>query len=180
MSSRTTFTEKRPFFIEGNNILEAGTSNYYYSRRIGARPTGAATGQHVWTIRYLPPFSVRRLTGRFRNGLSVGFLGAVTNGETARVSNNGLQSDVVVTHHGASAVRLNNTDAVVRRRAHDTRFREDAGTPMALLVRNALTTGVDTHPLQDRTYELSGNVGPSSMVIRQPSHAMQRASGHHE
>ena len=35
----TIFDEKRPFFIEGNNILEAGTSNYYYSRRIGARPT---------------------------------------------------------------------------------------------------------------------------------------------
>ena len=43
----TTFAEKRPFFIEGNNILEAGTSNYYYSRRIGARPTGPATGQFV-------------------------------------------------------------------------------------------------------------------------------------
>ena len=34
----TIFDERRPFFIEGNSVLEAGTSNYYYSRRIGARP----------------------------------------------------------------------------------------------------------------------------------------------
>ena len=43
----TIFTERRPFFIEGNSVLVAGTSNYYYSRRIGARPTGAATGDYV-------------------------------------------------------------------------------------------------------------------------------------
>ena len=40
----TTFSERRPFFIEGSSVLEAGTSNYYYSRRIGARPTGSAAG----------------------------------------------------------------------------------------------------------------------------------------
>ena len=45
----TIFDERRPFFIEGNNVLEAGTSNYYYSRRIGARPTG--TGD--WRLRRL-------------------------------------------------------------------------------------------------------------------------------
>ena len=43
----TIFDERRPFFIEGNNRLEPSASNYYYSRRIGARPTGPATGEYV-------------------------------------------------------------------------------------------------------------------------------------
>ena len=30
----TIFPERRPFFLEGNNVLTAGTGNYYHSRRI--------------------------------------------------------------------------------------------------------------------------------------------------
>ena len=43
----TIFPELRPFFLEGNNVLTAGTGNYYYSRRIGARPSGSASGDFV-------------------------------------------------------------------------------------------------------------------------------------
>ena len=43
----TIFPELRPFFLEGNNVLTAGTGNFYYSRRIGARPDGSASGDFV-------------------------------------------------------------------------------------------------------------------------------------
>ena len=37
----TRFPEKRPFFLEGAQLFNIGHPNFYYSRRIGARPIGA-------------------------------------------------------------------------------------------------------------------------------------------
>ncbi len=92
----TIFDERRPFFIEGNSVLVAGTSNYYYSRRIGARPTGAATGDYVDYPDISTILGAAKLTGRFKSGTSVGFLGAVTDEESAQVSTTGLLSNVEV------------------------------------------------------------------------------------
>ena len=60
----TFFDERRPFFIEGNRVLEAGTSNFYYSRRIGARPTGPATGDYVDYPSTNTILGAAKLTGR--------------------------------------------------------------------------------------------------------------------
>ena len=43
----TRFPERRPFFLEGAPLFNIGHPNFYYSRRIGARPVGAATGDYV-------------------------------------------------------------------------------------------------------------------------------------
>ena len=43
----TRFPEKRPFFVEGAQLFNIGHPNFYYSRRIGARPIGPATGDYV-------------------------------------------------------------------------------------------------------------------------------------
>src|SRR3954468_10069330 len=103
----TIFDEKRPFFIEGNNILAAGTSNYYYSRRIGARPTLPTTAQYVDYPDVNTILGAAKLTGRFKNGLSIGFLGAVTAEESASLANFGARSEVSVaprTEWGVSRV----------------------------------------------------------------------------
>ena len=45
------FEERRPFFIEGNELLTGrgqsfiGRPSWFYSRRIGASPRGTATGE---------------------------------------------------------------------------------------------------------------------------------------
>jgi Domain of unknown function (DUF5916)/PDZ domain/Serine aminopeptidase, S33 len=60
----TIYPERRPFFIEGAQLLRGGGQNYFYSRRIGAadaRILGAA-----------------KLTGRLASGMSVGALVAAT------------------------------------------------------------------------------------------------------
>ena len=53
----TFFREKRPFFIEGNNITnfglgigdgEVGNDNLFYSRRIGRRPQGDPELKDGW------------------------------------------------------------------------------------------------------------------------------------
>ena len=45
----TRFPEKRPFFLEGAQLFNIGHPNFYYSRRIGARPIGRGR----WRLRGL-------------------------------------------------------------------------------------------------------------------------------
>jgi uncharacterized protein DUF5916 len=162
----TIFTERRPFFIEGNSVLVAGTSNYYYSRRIGARPTGTATGDYVDYPDVSTILGAAKLTGRFRTGTSVGFLGAVTDEESASVSKAGLSSSVeVAPRSGWGVGRVIQEFGKYRSTvgAHLTLVHRDLGAtdPLAaVLVRNAVTTGVDTRlRFGNRNYEATGNVG---------------------
>ena len=97
----TIFDERRPFFIEGNSVLEAGTSNFYYSRRIGARPTGPATGQFVDYPSTNTILGAAKLTGRTGAGTSLGVLGAVTGGELANTFDAGVISSVQVAPQNA-------------------------------------------------------------------------------
>lgn len=83
----TIFDEKRPFFIEGSQLLRGGGSNYFYSRRIGAPPPGDATGSYVDRPKTSTILGATKLTGRMASGLSIGALTAVTSKEQARTYN---------------------------------------------------------------------------------------------
>src|SRR4029077_8032348 len=80
----TLFTERRPFFIEGSSLLQADATNYFYSRRIGARPAGPASGDFVDYPDSATILGAAKLTGRLASGTSIGALGAVTGEEFAR------------------------------------------------------------------------------------------------
>ncbi len=80
----TFFSEKRPFFIEGAQILSASGANYFYSRRIGARPRGAAPGDYVDYPDNSTILGAAKITGQLANRTSVGVLTAVTGQESAR------------------------------------------------------------------------------------------------
>jgi hypothetical protein len=102
LSAYETFLkEKRPFFIEGNNITnfglgigdgDIGNDNLFYSRRIGRRPQGNPELNDGWNAS-VPAFtsilSAAKLTGKTQNGLSVGFVDAVTNNEYAVIDTGG-------------------------------------------------------------------------------------------
>ncbi|MGH7679576.1 MAG: DUF5916 domain-containing protein, partial [Gemmatimonadaceae bacterium] len=79
----TFFSEKRPFFIEGSQILAASGASYFYSRRIGARPRGAAPGDYVDYPEASTIFGAAKLTGQLAGKTSVGVLTAVTGSERA-------------------------------------------------------------------------------------------------
>jgi len=83
----TIFPEKRPFFIEGSQLLRGGGPNYFYSRRIGARPRGAAPGDFVDYPNATTILGAGKLTGRLASGASIGALAAVTAREEARTYN---------------------------------------------------------------------------------------------
>lgn len=86
----TFFEEKRPFFIEGNNITNfalgigdggIGNDNLFYSRRIGRRPHGYPDLKDGWSAD-VPTnthiIGAAKLTGKTKDGLSVGFVEALT------------------------------------------------------------------------------------------------------
>lgn len=183
----TIFAEKRPFFIEGNNLLEAGSTNFYYSRRIGARPTGTASGDYVDYPDTTTILGAAKLTGRLKSGTSVGLLGAWTAREDALTSIGGLRSNVEVaprTVWGVARVIQELDQAGSTIGAHLTLVHRDLASSDVLssvLVRNAVTAGVDGRlRFDNRTYEASFNVG-MTLVNGEPGaiEKIQRASTHY-
>ncbi len=76
------FSERRPFFTEGSQLLSTGS--FFYSRRIGARPRGPVSHEHVDYPSYTRILGAAKVTGRTPGGLGVGVLAAVTDRERAR------------------------------------------------------------------------------------------------
>jgi hypothetical protein len=104
----TFFQEKRPFFIEGRNILDylvTGGSgpyafdNLFYSRRIGRRPhhtPDIPAGEHLDMPGATAILAAFKLTGKTRKGLSIGILESLTGEETARIDSQGGQREETV------------------------------------------------------------------------------------
>jgi hypothetical protein len=100
----TFFSEKRPFFIEGNNITnfnigigggDVGNDNLFYSRRIGRPPQispDAPDGSHFKMALATPILGAAKLTGKTQDGLSLGFVEAVTAEVKAKIINEGETS----------------------------------------------------------------------------------------
>jgi hypothetical protein len=80
----TIFSERRPFFQEGNRLLSGPTDNFYYSRRIGVRPSGPAEGDYIDYPETSTILGAGKLTGRLASGTSIGALAAVTAEESSR------------------------------------------------------------------------------------------------
>jgi hypothetical protein len=86
----TRFPEKRPFFLEGSQLFNVGHPNFYYSRRIGARPSGTATGDFVDYPSAQTILAAAKLTGRLPSKTSLGLLTAVTDEEHADIVTTGI------------------------------------------------------------------------------------------
>ncbi len=101
----TYYEEKRPFFIEGRNILsfdmmggdgDFSQDNLFYSRRIGRYPQReVSTGENEYVN--MPDstsiIGAFKLTGKTRSGISVGIIDALTAAEHAVVSFSGLRRE---------------------------------------------------------------------------------------
>ncbi|MDB4584899.1 carbohydrate binding family 9 domain-containing protein, partial [Draconibacterium sp.] len=93
----TFFEEKRPFFIEGKNILSYGLSfgdgdlaanNLFYSRRIGHRPHYSPDldeNEYADVPEFTSIIGAAKVTGKTKNGWSVGVLESVTAEENAEI-----------------------------------------------------------------------------------------------
>jgi hypothetical protein len=96
----TFFTEKRPFFIEGRNIMDFALApaitggsftqdNLFYSRRIGRRPSYSpdlGVDEFAETPENSSIIGAAKLTGKTPGGLSIGILESATARERAEIS----------------------------------------------------------------------------------------------
>ena len=106
----TFFEEQRPFFTEGaqtfGNFARSGAADYqaffypepllFYSRRIGREPQGRPAADFVDATASTTILGAVKLTGRTRDGWTVGVLDALTGRESARTSTGGAESRVPV------------------------------------------------------------------------------------
>jgi len=93
----TFLKEKRPFFVEGNNITNfsigigdggVGNDNIFYSRRIGRQPHGYPDLKDGWYAdvpKNTAIIGAAKLTGKTKNGLSIGLVEAMTAEEKAEI-----------------------------------------------------------------------------------------------
>ena len=107
----TYYSEKRPFFIEGQNIFLFGrggpTNNMtidfseprlFYSRRIGREPQGWIS-TNPDSIKYPGVTNIlgaAKISGKLKGNWSIGGLSALTNEEHAQYYNNGIKSKELV------------------------------------------------------------------------------------
>jgi hypothetical protein len=98
-SYESYFEEKRPFFIEGKNIMsfplmfgdgDFSSENLFYSRRIGRRPHNSPNlnkGEYADAPEFTSILGAAKLTGKTKNGLSLGFMESITTDEFAKIGN---------------------------------------------------------------------------------------------
>lgn len=104
----TFFEEKRPFFIEGKNILsyslsfgdgDLAANNLFYSRRIGRRPhygPDTEDGEYVDQPDFTRILGAAKISGKTSDGWSFGLLESVTSEEYAKIDGiNGKRSQSV-------------------------------------------------------------------------------------
>ena len=165
-ANETIFPEKRPFFLEGDNLLHGQVDNFYYSRRIGARPIGVAAGDYVDYPRMTTILGAAKLTGRLASGTSIGFLAALTDQEHAKTSVHGVESQVLVAPRAAWGI--GRVQQEFGREASTVGFTLQAldrqiadGDPLGLLLTRRAITGVTDSQLHfgNRTYEAELSFG---------------------
>ena len=148
----TRFPEKRPFFLEGSQLFTIDHPNFYYSRRIGARPIGSASSTFVDYPSSSTIFAAAKLTGRLPSRTSIGFQSAVTDEESARLAS--LETPIISSVRVAPRAYWNvgrvqqefgRSGSTVGFLVNSLHRDVTAGDPLAdLLTRNAVAAAGDT------------------------------------
>lgn len=161
------FEEKRPFFVEGRNIIsfritpgenDRSGDNLFYSRRIG-RPPQRDLSDYDYTdvptnTTILGAF---KLTGKTQNGWSVGALESVTSREKAEVIASGNRQEIEVeplTNYLVGRVQKDFNKGTTRIGGMLTAVNRKPGDEgLYGLHKSAYSGGIDfSHTWKDRTY----------------------------
>ena len=192
----TFFAEKRPFFLEGKTIFDYGIDDdvMFYSRRIGHAPSyNPPTSGFVDSPTSTRILGAAKLTGKTPAGLSVGFVQAVTDRESADVTEDGRARQQTVeplTSYTVARVQQDiDKGATLVGGIFTATARDLHDSALNFLPRNAYAGGLDfLHTWSDRTYFLKlqgigSHVDGSSTAIRtlmlDPVHNYQRPDATH-
>jgi hypothetical protein len=166
----TKFSEKRPFFIEGKNILSFNilngggplyNDNLFYSRRIGKTPSYSsdlADNEYIKSPINTSILGAFKLTGRTRKGWSVGVLESLTQKEHAEIDSAGKRRSITVeplTNYFTACVLkdMNNSNTQIGVMA--TAVNRDLSDPelASFMHKQAYTAGMSLfHQWKDKTY----------------------------
>lgn len=169
------FQEQRPFFVENNNIFDYGLSrsqagntfwsdNLFYSRRIGRSPSAypsTVAGDVVDQPINTTILGAAKLSGKTKNGWSVGILESVTDNEYALIDNNGIQSTQLVeplTNYFVGRLKkdFNNRNSQIGGILTSTQRKLDGS--LDFLHSSAMTGAIDfEHRWKERSWYVSGN-----------------------
>ncbi len=196
----TFYEEKRPFFIEGRNILnfplgmgdgDFGQETLFYSRRIGRRPhyyPALNSGEYAKVPDNTTILSALKLTGKTKTGWSIGALEALTARETAEIKgDDGSREETVepLTNYLVGRLQKDfqqgNTIIGGIFTATNRRIRDEH---LNFLNRSAYTGGIDfLQQWKDKTYflntrlffsQIRGHRDALLAVQTSPTHYFQR------
>ncbi len=154
--------EKRPFFLEGNTILDYSIGNdmLFYSRRIGHEPSyypDLVENQTMSIADNVPIMSALKLTGKTEKGLSVGVVQSITAKENATLYNGDSRSKIAVEPFsnylvGRIKQDFNEGNTVLGGMVTST-YRNISDKQLAFLSKTAMTGGLDfQHNWKKRKY----------------------------
>ncbi len=187
------YDEKRPFFLEGNTILDfsIGDDMLFYSRRIGHAPSYFPDLDETQTISIsdnIPIISALKLTGKTKDGLSVGVVQSLTSKENATIYSIGSKNKMAVEPFTSFMVGrikqdLNKGNTVLGGMVTST-LRNINDDHLQFLSNSALSGGLDIqHNWQKRKYfidfkgffsDINGNKEAISRMQLSPVHYYQR------
>ena len=197
----TYFPEKRPFFIEGKNMMSfplggmRGRESLFYSRRIGRSPQGdPSSALYTYTPENSTILGALKLTGKTAQGWNIGLMEALTGREKATLifedGERGEEAVEPLTNYflgraekefrdGRSAVGMIFT--AVNRRIEEEN--------LSFLPKSAFAGGINfRHRWSNDTYEISGSATGSNVlgskeaiqkVQEAPAHYYQRPDAPH-
>ena len=169
------FSERRPFFVEGKNIYQfqpsatnvisnMGSDNLFYSRRIGRSPhnfPNLSANEYADIPESSTILGAMKLSGKTKNGLSIGVLESVTANENAVIDNAGVrrkESVEPLTNYFVGRLQkdLNKGETVFG--GIITAVNRDITNPaLNYLPTAAYTGGLDfSHKWKDRTWYVAG------------------------
>jgi len=166
----TFYTEKRPFFLEGKNIMkfdlggDGGGDMLFYSRRIGGSPAYSPALGDGEFMRFPEATSILdavKITGKTNGGLSLGILQSMTSSETAEISRQGIESRTPVQPYSNYFLSVIGKDWDKGNTSLGGMFtsthRWISDSELGFLPTDALTGGVDfARYFNNRTYVLQG------------------------
>lgn len=173
----TYFSERRPLFVEGKNIYQfqpsntivihnMGADNLFYSRRIGRSPhyyPDLQDGEYADVPEATTILGAMKLSGKTKDGLSIGVLESLTSGEKATIDNSGVRRKEAVeplTNYFVGRVQQDFDKGETTLGGMLTSVNRDVNSPtLNFLPNSAYTGGLDfSHSWKDRTWYFSGNI----------------------
>lgn len=202
-SFESYFPEQRPFFVEGKNIMSfqltpgnngASSDNLFYSRRIGRSP-------QVWPDDYdyektpqnTTILGAAKLTGKTKNGLSIGVLESVTGKEKKEFVYQGVREKMTsepATNYFVSRLQKDFNKGKTRIGAMLTASNRDLGKAEDDFLHKAAYTGGLDYNLswKEKTYQVNMKLygsrveGSREALIRTQEsgvHYFQRPDAHY-